>query len=281
MTPRATIKRLARRAVSWAAFFSGYCFLTGLLGDGRAARILCYHGINDRPANSYAVSTPDFARQMRFLAERCTLISVERLADLLREGEPIPPRAVAVTIDDGYRDVYTNAYPILARFAIPATIFLPVELIGTSSSEGPTGKLPQPDFLSWDQVREVSRDGIACGSHTLTHLSLTSLTRRDVRYQLESSKAKLETEIGKPVTGFSYPFGTFRDFNSEIKQLVAATGYSWAVTIISGVNNHKSDLFALRRTMVQRDDGLHAFEKAMGGSLDPWIVMQWLGRFFH
>jgi peptidoglycan/xylan/chitin deacetylase (PgdA/CDA1 family) len=279
MIRRSTVKRLVRRAISSAAFFSGYCFLTDLLGTGCGARILCYHGISDRPVSTFAVSTLDFARQMQFLAERFTVISVDQLVGLLRQGRSIPPRAVAVTIDDGYRDAYTNAYPILTRFAIPATIFLSVEFIGSSSSERVTGKSLQTDFLSWDQVREMSQNGIAFGSHTLTHVSLTKLTRQDVQYQLEVSKTRLETEIGKPVTGFAYPYGKFGDLSPEIEQLVAAAGYSWAVAGISGVNDHQSDLFALKRTRVERDDSMRGFERAMKGALDPWIVMQRLGWF--
>ena len=272
-----TIKRLGRPIVSSVAFLTGYCFLTESLGVNRGARILSYHGINHRPTNSYAVPTQKYANQMKFLTERFTIISVDQLVDLLREGKSIPPRAV--TIDDGYKDAYTNAYPILKRFAIPATIFLPVEFIGASPSERATSKLPQTDFLSWDQVREMSQNGIAFGSHTLTHVSLTKLTLQEVQYQLESSKARLEIEIGKPVPGFSYPYGTVRDFNPEIEQLVAAAGYSWAVTGLSGVNNRRSNLFALRRTKVERDDGMYVFKKAMRGALDPWIVMDRLGKF--
>ena len=277
MTQGSTIKSFARRAVASAAVLGGYCFLIKLLGIHRGARILCYHGINDRPTNLHAVCTADFVRQMELVAERFTVISMEQLVALLRGGKAIPPRAVAVTIDDGHRDAYTHAYPILTRFGIPATVFLPVAFIGTGSAEGATSRLPQADFLSWDQVREMSQGGVDFGSHSLTHVSLTKLTREAARCQLISSKTRLETEIGKPVTGFSYPYGTFRDFCRETEQLVAATGYSWAVTVISGVNDQGSDLFALRRTRVERDDGLGLFEKALKGALDPWIAMQRLG----
>lgn len=279
MSLGARIKSLTRRAISSAAFWSGYCLVAESLGIGRGARILVYHGINDSPTSPYAVSARDFAFQMRFLAEQCRPVSVHSLVELLRRGRPIPPRTVAVTIDDGYSDAYTHAYPILRRFAIPATVFLPVDLIGAGSSGTATSRLPQTEFLLWSQVREMSRSGIDFGSHTLTHVSLTEPARQDIREQLEKSKARLEEEIGQPVTGFAYPYGTYRDFNPEIAQLVTATGYSWAVTGISGANDHRCDLFALRRTRVERDDGMVVFQRALRGALDPWIVMQRLGSF--
>jgi peptidoglycan/xylan/chitin deacetylase (PgdA/CDA1 family) len=281
MNPRCTIKRLARLGVSSAAFFGGYCSLAKALGASHSARILCYHSISDRPKNEFAVSTQDFARQMQFLSERFTIVSVDQWVDLLRGNELLPDRVVAVTIDDGYRDAYTHACPILTRLAIPATVFLPVAFIGSGSSERTEGQSPQTDFLSWDQVREMSRAGIVFGSHTLTHVSLTDLTYQEVKYQLERSKARLEAEIGKPVTGFAYPYGTFRDFSPEIKQFVASAGYSWAVTGTSGINKHKTDRFALRRTKVERDDGMVVFEKAVRGALDLWIVVDRLGWFLQ
>jgi peptidoglycan/xylan/chitin deacetylase (PgdA/CDA1 family) len=158
-------------------------------------------------------------------------------------------------------------------------VFLPVEFIDAGVSEGAINESSQTGFLSWDQVREMNCNGIGFGSHTLTHASLTELTRHDAQYQLERSKAKLEMEIGQPVTGFAYPYGTFRDFNPEMERLVATAGYSWAVTGISGVNNHKSNPFAFRRTVVRKDDNIYAFKRMMRGALDPWIVMQRLGRF--
>ena len=281
MSRRTVTKKLTRRTVASAAFFGGYCFLAGLTKARSGIRILCYHSISDRPANSFAVSTRDFAAQMQFLAERYTLLALDQAVDLLREGQPIPSRAVTVTLDDGFGDAYTQAYPILKSFTIPATVFLPVEFIDAASPQIAARKLPQNNFLSWDQVREMSQNGIYFGSHTLTHESLTRLTPEAAWRQLGDSKARLEMAIGRPVTGFSYPYGTFRDFNPEVEQLVAAAGYAYAVAGVSGVNHHLTDLFALRRTKVERDDAMYVFEKAMRGALDPWIVADRFGGFLQ
>jgi peptidoglycan/xylan/chitin deacetylase (PgdA/CDA1 family) len=286
---RTTIKRIGRQIVARVAYYSGYCAATGWLGTRRGTRILSYHGISDRPSNPYAVSTENFTAQMEHLAERYTLISADSAVELLRRGMPLPPLAVAVTFDDGYRDAYTHAYPVLRRLGIPATIFLPVAYMDTSSGTcvktgipsalaAAAGKLAQADFLTWDQVAEMSSNGISFGSHTMSHESLTRLAASEVRYQLERSKAELEVRLGKAVTGFAYPYGTVRDFNLATRQAVKAAGYSWAVTGLSGLNDGRSDLFALRRTKIERYDTMPVFVKAMQGALDPWVLVDRLGK---
>ena len=98
----------------------------------RTCQILAYHRVNDE--NDYyfpAIPTIQFARQMEILAERFTLCSLERLLEGIQTGD-MPENAVAVTFDDGYRDNYQNAFPVLKRHSIPATIFLATGVIGTS-----------------------------------------------------------------------------------------------------------------------------------------------------
>jgi peptidoglycan/xylan/chitin deacetylase (PgdA/CDA1 family) len=251
-------------------------------GDrGNGVRILCYHGVNERPTSSFEVAAADFEKQMRYLSERYTAVSLEEVVEALGGDGQLPGRPVSVTIDDGYRDAYTHAYPVLRELSIPATMFLPVEFIGTSSKKRVVNRLPGSNFLSWEQVREMGKNGISFGSHTMSHLSLTRLTKKEVKYQLESSRGMLEAEVGAPVMGLSYPYGTVRDFNTEIQRLAAAAGYSWAVTGISGLNHPNSNLFALRRTKVERDDGMRVFVRAMKGALDLWVIVDKLGWFLQ
>jgi peptidoglycan/xylan/chitin deacetylase (PgdA/CDA1 family) len=292
---RATIKRLGRPVVAALAAYSGYCRLTNALRAGQSGRIVSYHGINDdQPANVYAVTSQDFAQHMAFLAQHCTVLSLERLVDCLRGGEPLPPHAIAITFDDGYLDAYTQAFPILQRWDLPATMFLPVDLIAPSGADvtpswhdasarrrlvvGQEGRLAQAEFLSWQQVCEMSRHGIDFGSHTLSHVSLTRVSRQWARVELARSKARLEDELGKPVTGLAYPYGTVRDFSPAVEQLVAEAGYVWAVTGLSGVNTYRSNRYALRRTKIEHGDRLGLFARATRGALDPWIVADQLGR---
>ena len=283
MTAAGWLKDIARQGMSRLFGLGSSCSPVGTLGRRPGARILCYHSIHEEPDNPYAVSTTTFREQMDFLSKHLAVVPLEELMTLLRRrtgtsGEPpIPPRMVAVTLDDGFSDAYTDAYPTLRALGIPATFFLPVAYVGTDGPRPAAPGLPQSRFLSWEQVREMSREGMAFGSHTLTHPHLTRLPVREARRELEDSRKVLEDQLGLPVRGLAYPYGTFRDFDARVEQLAAEAGYDWAVTIISGTNRQGADPLALRRTQIMRRDGLGGFKRALQGALDPWVILQRMG----
>jgi peptidoglycan/xylan/chitin deacetylase (PgdA/CDA1 family) len=213
---------------------------------------------------------------MELLTRDFHLLSMDEAASLLRAEETLPSRAIAVTIDDGYEDAYTHAYPILREFGVPAAVFLPTGFIGTDLAPGKRPPWAQGSFLSWAQVREMHRGGIDFGSHAVDHPSLPSLPPQQIRDQLEQSKRRIEDETGAPVRGLSYPYGLPEDVHG-MEPFAAAAGYSWAVTGIHGLNAGSGGLFALRRIKVERDDGLYVFAKAAVGAMDAWVVVDRLG----
>jgi peptidoglycan/xylan/chitin deacetylase (PgdA/CDA1 family) len=222
------------------------------------ALIICYHCVKDE-ANSYLRPTKvaDFENQMQYLSKVCNPVSLESLAQHFQNGTSLPSRAIAVTFDDGYQDNYENAYPILRKYKMPATIFLTTRFIDT-------GEIPPWDkgyykaekvlMLSWEQVRQMSHNGISFGSHTLTHPFLTRISAKQAREEIHLSKDIIEQQIGRPVTMFSYPSG---DFDSEIKGIVKEAGYSAAVSTIPGYNSTRDDVHALKRNVIQLQSVFH------------------------
>ena len=273
---RQAVKRLGRPVVSTGAYYSGYCKLTEWLGVGQGARILSYHGVEDRPSNAFAVSTETFARHMAMVSERFDAVGMDELVRRLVAQDPRLPQTIAVTIDDGYLDSYTRAFPIFKQHSMPATIFLPVAFIDRSISPA-TNRMAQGDFVTWDQVREMRDEGIEFDSHTMSHQSLGMLTDEQIAEELDTSKRRLEEELGEEVGGLAYPYGTVRDYNDRVAQLVADAGYTWAVTLLSGVNQDANHLCTLRRTKVELHDSLTVFERSLYGALDPWVVVDRLG----
>jgi peptidoglycan/xylan/chitin deacetylase (PgdA/CDA1 family) len=245
------------------------------------ALILCYHCVKDQGnPRLRPTKIADFEKQMQYLSKMCNPISLEKIAQHIQNGTSLPPKAVAVTFDDGYEDNYEYAYPILKKYNIPATFFLTTSFIGT-------GKIPGWDqgyykaentlMLSWEQVRQMSGDGFSFGSHTLTHPFLTRIPRKQAQKEIYLSKDIIEQRTGIPVTTFSYPSGKF---DSDIKEMVKEAGYSAAVSTIPGYNRAHSDVHTLKRNVIQLQSVCHrlfplSFVAEMTGSLGH------LRAFYH
>jgi peptidoglycan/xylan/chitin deacetylase (PgdA/CDA1 family) len=222
------------------------------------ALIICYHCVKDEAfPHLRPVKVVDFENQMRYLSNIYNPISLERMAQYIQNGTSLPSKAIAVTFDDGYRDNYENAYSILKKYHIPATVFLTTGFIGT-------GEIPRWDkeyyeedkelMLSWGQVREMSDNGIFFGSHTLTHPFLTGIPRKQAQKEIHQSRDIIEQQIGKPVMTFAYPSG---NFDSEIKEIVKDAGYAAAVSTIPGYNTMHDDVHVLKRNVIQLQSVCH------------------------
>jgi len=273
-----------RKWVRWtvvsAMYYSGFLFLIRLFRSQHRARILVYHSISNDPLNPFSVSPSAFEAQIRLLVQEFNILSLEDLATYLNSGREIPPDSVVITLDDGFKDNYTNAYPILKKYKVPATIFLIVNRVEANGSVPPESADDKAAlYLSWAEVKEMSKNGISFGSHTLTHTSLTTLTLKEIRREIQESKRLLEKQIGQPICLFSYPFGTLCDFNKDIRNIVAESGYICACTGLNGTNGHHADPYLLKRTKIEVDDGMHIFEKALRGGLEVFILLDRVRRF--
>lgn len=136
------LKRLVKYTVAVFLYYSGLLAVLNRLRAGKTLhpdmRILMYHRVLPRSDRQYRYTqpglacTPDiFSRQMSFLSESYNLISAAALVELLQNNQPVPANAVVVTFDDGWRDNYVHAFPILQQYRVPATIFLATDFIET------------------------------------------------------------------------------------------------------------------------------------------------------
>ncbi len=207
--------------------------------------ILCYHRIADLPAadrsRPYSVTPRAFARQIAGLAAQG--YRTLDLTEVLAAPRAADQRCVALTFDDGYLEHYELAFPLLARYGFRATFFL---VSGWWNQDGEATHLPVP-LLSPSCVSEMSRSGMAFGSHGRTHRHLAGLDPASVRDEVAGSKEDLERVLGLPIRTFAYPYGIFDRGASEI---VRACGYEVGVA----VNNGTNDALTLRRIVVGVND---------------------------
>jgi peptidoglycan/xylan/chitin deacetylase (PgdA/CDA1 family) len=176
--------------------------------------ILAYHSLDPkRFPGKLAISPELFRKQMLFLkTQRFQVIGLEACA---KGGwkEGFWERKAAITFDDGYRDNYQVAFPVLKEFGFTAAFFVTAEDI---DKEG---------FMTWDMLREMAAvPGIEIGSHTLTHKPLSDIPEEEAWTSLVASKKILEEKLGRQIKAISYPSGSF---NEKIVEMVRGAGYAY------------------------------------------------------
>ncbi len=194
--------------------------------------ILAYHRVHpDGATDTPTIPPAIFEKQMAILATRWKPVPLLDLVIRVEEGQPLDRREVAVTFDDGTEDNFTQAYPILKRHRVPATIFVITENIG------------QPGFMNKSQIAEMANQGITFGSHTLHHAYLPKLSITRVREELTESRTKLQA-MGLAADLFSYPAG---GFSQEAIHAMQQAGYRAACTTNRGFHRFPINRWALRR----------------------------------
>lgn len=132
------LKRVFRFIIAYVLYITGYLNCIAKKRLKNKAVILMYHRILDKneisksySQNGIIVSTQTFESQMRFLKKFFNVISIDELKDHITQKKTFTSESCLVTFDDGWKDNFINAYPMLKKYRIPAVIFLPTEYIGT------------------------------------------------------------------------------------------------------------------------------------------------------
>ncbi|WHZ15114.1 MAG: hypothetical protein OJF52_001955 [Nitrospira sp.] len=263
------IKNMVYTLLGGTSLLSGMTSAAQVLGSAPALRILIYYKINEIPGNTLSVTPHLFARQLRFLTEHYTVISPEDLIGVVAHGGRLPGKAVLITFDDGYRDVYENAYPVLQSMGLKAILFPATDYIGTTTSFPHDERLPMPNpALDWDHIRAM-QDVFTIGSHTRSHRVLTTLPLEMARNEIVSSRALIEDRLGSAVRFFSYPKGASGDFSQRLEDMVEEAGYLASFVTLTGSNTVarlRSGKW-LRRHMVE-PFGRFTFARLLDGSCD-------------
>ena len=207
--------------------------------------ILTYHHVGPRGRGARIkglyVSPRLFERQMAELAQAG--FSAAPLRDM-NTGAAASERRVFLTFDDGFRDVFEHALPLLRRHGFRATQFLVAGLLGGANDwQQRAGDLAEP-LMDVAQVRDWLASGQEIGSHTVTHPWLTQLSPAAAREEIVASKKLLEDRFDVPVEHFCYPYG---DWNESVLDLVKNAGYKTACTTITGINTPGGSPFKLKR----------------------------------
>jgi len=223
--------------------------LTVVQSDGvlRTAHIpiLMYHYLSTPPpgADIYrrdlSVSPELFAAHLdRMQAEGYSTISLYDLVAHLLQGIPLPAKPVILTFDDGYRDNYENAYPLLHERQMTATFFVVIDFINRE----------RPEYLTWDMVREMYGGGMSIEVHGVDHTTLRNRNRADLEFQALRSYETIQDRIGVRPRFLSYPAG---EYDAATIEIFRNATYWAGLTTIQGATHSSDNLFELRRVRIR------------------------------
>lgn len=251
--------------------------------------ILMYHQVGPPvggPARTESMSPLSFERQMHAILDAgYRVVALHDLVRILDEGRVEDlRRSVVLTFDDGYRGQFVFACPVLQRLRLPSTFFVTTGLVGKPAflphlaiPKAPGEATPPLAWLplSWDEVIEMSRQGIDIGSHAVTHRSLGRLADREAELEAWTSKETIERRAGIRVELFAFPFGSAArgDFDRGLQETLRASGYRGACTRVIGRCGPDSDPLALPRIPMEEGDGPFRVRCKLAGAYD------WIGPF--
>lgn len=235
------LKRVARCYLSFAIFVGMFAAEVAAAGSGV---VVMYHRIGEEmDFSSTSVSKEQFESHVSLLEnEKYTVWPLEKLSLALRSGETIPDHTVAITFDDAYRTIYDIAWPRLKRAGMPFTIFVATKSVDSGAS----------GFMSWDQIREMTVDGVTIGNHTHTHLHMVKASLEHNRQEIRRARRRLFEELSVNPRLFAYPYG---EASSELRDLVIAEGFEAAFGQHSGVAHSEDDIFYIPRFTFNKQYG--------------------------
>jgi peptidoglycan/xylan/chitin deacetylase (PgdA/CDA1 family) len=277
-------------------FFSPLCQL--FKPKGLRIPILMYHSISDEPETGHPyfwinTSPKRFEEQMKFLHDNdYQVISLTEAADLISNTQMIPDsvstaehiektffapqfetyqslksKYVVLTFDDAFLDFYEEAFPVLSRFGFCAIVFIPTSCIDRGLS------LRGKSHLDWHKVKELKRNGIDFGSHTIDHLQLYQLDRNIVESQISESKQRIEEILGEQIKSFSYPYAfptENKNFKVFLREILMKEGYEFGTGTEIGTAMEGDDALFLKRLPVNSADDIQFFECKIRGAYD-WL----------
>lgn len=224
-----------------------------LIYNSQSIPVLYYHSINYEAENELRIPKEKFKEQMQYLKDNgYTTLSLDEFYNFLSKNNPVPDKSVIITFDDGYKDNYENAFPILKEFGFKATIFM---ITGNIDKE--------KDFLTSNQLKEMSKYNIDIESHTVSHSKLDTLDYSNQVRELKDSKEFLEKLLGKNVKYIAYPYG---EWNENTLKAVKTVGYNMAFTTVAGWANKDQGLYTLHRVYISNNHSIDEFKRRLTNS---------------
>ncbi|MEM8766155.1 MAG: polysaccharide deacetylase family protein [Pseudomonadota bacterium] len=213
-------RRAGERSLGRWLLLIAACLSTSPVFAG-SPKILLYHHVSDSTPSATSVTPTVFESHLELLArERFEVVPLAQIVDALLNGEAMDSRWVAITFDDAYGSVLSEAAPRLESRGWPYTVFVSTDYI-----DGDYGL-----YLSWEQLRDLERRGATLANHTLSHEHLvrrrpgeTDTARLErLAEEVNGAQVRLEAELEDPLRLLAYPYG---EFDAEVVHLMQSLGF--------------------------------------------------------
>jgi len=207
--------------------------------------ILLYHHISETTPKSTSISPYTFQEHLKYLKDNnYTVWDIHKILDYLSNKKDLPQKLVAITFDDAYKSIFTNAYPLLKEYNFPFTIYINSAPINSSST-----------YLTWEELNLMKKDLASFGSHSHHH---NFLIRKDIKNwedtvfsDLKKSNEIINQKMDIKVTTFAYPFG---EYDNELKNIVKDF-YSYALGQQSGSIDYDFNKYEIPRFSMTSEYG--------------------------
>lgn len=215
--------------------------------------ILMYHYLSDPPADAdvyrldLSVSPQAFREQLTYLRDNgFVTVDFYDLSQAITGNQPLPPRRVLLTFDDGHRDHYTNAFPLLKEFGMKATFFIITDLAETWNE----------NHLTWPMIEEMSQAGMRMEIHTKSHFNLGGKSRKFIWEEIEGSQKVLAQHIGYQPRYLAYPGGSYDD---QVLGIVRELDLWGAVTTRWGWDQSYEKRYTMPRLRIRNSTSIKVF----------------------
>lgn len=216
--------------------------------------VLMYHSIAYEKGNELRVPKDTFRQQMQIIKDNgFTPITLDDLYSHFNDETALPQKPLIISFDDGYKDNYENALPVLKEFGFKACAFVITCQIDDST-----------DFMTSAMLKEMETNGVDIECHTVTHPHLKDLSYDKQLVELRDSKAKLEKLLNKKINYIAYPYGSY---NADTVKLTQSFGYKMAFTTNEGPANKNQGILTLDRMYISNANSLDYFKKQITGQI--------------
>lgn len=232
--------------------------------------VIYYHSLKKKDIEK-------FEKQMEYLAKRCCVVKASQIITAYSNGADL---VVGITFDDAFASIFENALPVLTKYRLPASIFVPTSNLGKHPNWALEKNSPDAEeiIMNEEQIKHLDRAGYEILSHTVSHPHLTKLDDVRLKAELDESKQTLERIVGHNVPGISYPYG---DCDTRTCDAAGRAGYQVGFSVEPCKVDVSPNKFQIGRFSVAPMDSMLKFKLKVSGAYQVVKYLRRLKKMFE